>query len=129
VDFSCIYPTLCALTGLPLPPHLDGRDITALLKEPSAAWAFPALTTYGFKNHAVRDENWRYIHYANGDEELYHDAEDPLEYVNLAGRPEFAARKAELAAFLPKSDAPDLPINRAGKKKSKKDRNKDLGEK
>lgn len=128
VDFSCIYPTLCSLTGLPLPAHLDGRDITPLLKDPSAAWAQPALTTQGFKNHTVRSEAWRYIRYATGDEELYHDAEDPLEYTNLAGKPEFAARKAELAAFLPKSDAPGLPRSGGGKKKSGKGKKKGPGE-
>ena len=118
VDFSCIYPTLCSLAGRPLPAHLDGRDITPLLKDPAAPWAQPALTTQGFKNHTVRSEAWRYIRYANGDEELYHDAEDPLEYANLAGKSEFAARKSELAAFLPKADAADLPQGREGKKKA-----------
>jgi arylsulfatase A-like enzyme len=120
VDFSCIYPTLCTLASLPLPAHLDGRDITPLLRDPSAAWAHAAVTTQGFKNHAVRSEGWRYIRYASGDEELYHDAEDPLEYVNLASRPEHAVRKAELAALLPKTDAPDLPKNGGGKKKEGK---------
>jgi arylsulfatase A-like enzyme len=128
VDFSCIYPTLCSLAGLPLPAHLDGRDITPLLKAPAAAWAQPALTTQGFKSHTVRTEAWRYIRYGSGDEELYHDAEDPLEYVNLAGKPEFAARKAELAAFLPKADAPDLPKSGGGKKKSGKGKKKGPGE-
>lgn len=115
VDFSCIYPTLCALSGLALPPHLEGRDITPLLRDPAAAWDLPAVTTQGFKNHTVRSEAWRYIRYANGDEELYHNDKDPLEYANLAENPEYAAQKAELAAFLPKHDAPDLPKTRGGK--------------
>lgn len=109
VDFSSIYPTLCSLAGLPLPAHLDGRDITVLLKNPRVAWDAPAITTYGFQNHAVRSEGWRYIRYANGDEELYHNAVDPHEYTNLAGLAEHAARKNELAQWLPKSDAPNLP--------------------
>jgi arylsulfatase A-like enzyme len=109
VDFTCIYPTLCALTGLPLPAYLEGRDISSLLKNPQAAWDWPAITTHGFKNHTVRTADWRYIRYANGDEELYHHAADPLEYTNLANRAEFAVRKAELAKWLPKTDAQDLP--------------------
>ena len=115
VDFSCIYPTLCKLTGLSLPMHLDGSDITPLLKDPAAPWAQPALTTQGFKNHAVRSEAWRYIRYGNGEEELYHDAVDPFEYENLAGKAEFAAKKDEMVAFLPKNDASDLPKTRSGK--------------
>ena len=47
--------------------------------------------------------------YANGEEELYDSSADPLEYVNLAGRTEYAARKAELAAHLPQRNAANLP--------------------
>src|SRR4051812_3683185 len=123
VDFTCIYPTLCELTGQSLPTHLEGRSIVPLLKNPQAAWDFPAVTTQGFKNHAVRSDGWRYIHYANGDEELYDDDHDPLEYKNLAKLANFADRKTELAKWLPKSDAPSLPSRRGqgkqGKAKSK----------
>jgi arylsulfatase A-like enzyme len=104
VDYTSIYPTLCALLGIKAPGHLDGRDISALLKNPRAAWDFPAITTHGFKNHAVRSNGWRYIRYENGDEELYDATADPLEYVNLAGQVEQAARKVELAHWLPKTD-------------------------
>jgi arylsulfatase A-like enzyme len=69
----------------------------------------PAITTHGFRNHTVRTEDWRYIRYADGSEELYHNAQDPLEYTNLAGHTEHQAKKAELAKWLPKSDAKDLP--------------------
>ena len=65
-------------------------------------------------NHAVRSEEWRYIRYADGGEELYHEIADPYEYVNLAAKPEMAAKKAELAAFLPKTDAANLPRGKGG---------------
>lgn len=115
VDFSCIYPTLCALTGVPTPRHLEGRAITSLLKQPDAPWDLPAITTHGYRNHAVRSNGWRYIRYENGEEELYDSTNDPLEYANLAQRPDFAARKAELAQWLPKTDADDLPQRRGGR--------------
>ena len=120
IDYSSIYPTLCELAGLPLPSHLDGHSLAPLLKNPKAAWEFPAVTTQGIKNHTVRDDNWRYIRYANGDEELYDDQHDPLEYTNLAKKPEYADRKAELAKWLPKSDAPDLPMSRGQGKQAGK---------
>ena len=119
VDYTSIYPTLSALAGLPLPEYLDGRDITPLLKNPQAKWDVPAITTHGFKNHTVRSEDWRYIRYENGDEELYHDAADPHEYKNLAGSAEHAAQKAELAKWLPKTDAPNLPFSRGEGKGAK----------
>lgn len=114
VDYSSVYPTTLALAGIPIPSHADGKDISSLLRDPSSAWSQPAITTYGRGNHAVRSEDWRYIRYANGDEELYHDAKDPLEYVNLATKPEFASKKAELAAYLPRTEKPDLPRTRGG---------------
>lgn len=121
VDYSGIYPTLCELTGLPLPKHLDGRSLAPLLRDPKSAWDLPAITTHGLKNHTVRTEGWRYIRYATGDEELYDEAADLLEYTNLANRSEHVARKTELAKWLPKSDAPNLPSADGGgaKKKAK----------
>lgn len=121
VDFMSIFPTLTDLCGIPTPKHVEGRSIRALLANPAAAWDTPAVTTYRYKNHAVRSAGWRYIRYANGDEELYDAAKDPNEYVNLAGRPEFAARKVELATFLPRTDAVETaaPASGGGKKKNR----------
>ena len=112
VDFTCIYPTLCELTGQSLPTFLEGHSILPLLKNPQAAWGIPAVTTQGFKNHTVRSEGWRYIRYANGDEELYDETADPFEYTNLAKRRKYAERKTELAKWLPNTDAPELPKTR-----------------
>ena len=68
------------------------------------------MTTHGRNNHAVRDERWRYIRYADGSQELYdHDA-DPLEWKNLAGDAQYTAVKNKLAAWLPKVNAPDARI-------------------
>jgi arylsulfatase A-like enzyme len=108
VDFMTLYPTLMELCGLPIPPHVQGKSIAPLLRNPDAAWNLPALTTYRFKNHAVRTEGWRLIRYADGGEELYDEGRDPYEWTNLAGRAEFAQTKAELAAHLPAEDHPDI---------------------
>lgn len=122
VDYVGIYPTLCELTGLPLPKHLDGTSLVPLLKDSQSAWGLPAVTTHGYKNHTVRSEGWRYIRYANSEEELYDETNDPLEYTNLAANPTYASRKTELAKFLPKHDADNLPGagGNGGKKKKPK---------
>lgn len=124
IDFMCIFPTLTDLCGIPTPKHNEGESIRALLANPQAPWDKPGVTTYRYKNHTVRSAGWRYIRYANGDEELYDETKDPNEYVNLAAKPEFAAKKVELAKYLPKSDAPDPTRSEdepkgAGKKKRK----------
>lgn len=108
VDFLTIYPTLTELCGIPTPKHVEGKSIVPLLKNPKGEWNSPALTTYNFRNHAVRTEGFRYIRYANGDEELYDEAADPYEWKNLAQDPKFATEKSRLAKFLPREDAPDI---------------------
>jgi arylsulfatase A-like enzyme len=129
VDYLSIYPTLCELTGLPQPKHLEGRSILPLLKNPQSAWDLPAITTHGFQNHTVRTEGWRYIRYANGDEELYDESADPLEYVNLAGHTEHAARKKELSKWLPEVNAPGLPDGRGDDANKNKQKNKNKNKK
>src|SRR5262249_36808636 len=87
--------------GLPVPKHVQGQSIRALLVDPQAKWDQPALTTYLYNNHAVRTERWRYIRYADGSEELYdHDA-DPREWTNLARDARYATVRQESARWLP----------------------------
>jgi arylsulfatase A-like enzyme len=108
IDFMTVYPTLCDLAGIPIPKHVEGQSIRSLLSDPAAAWDKPALTTHKFKNHAVRDETFRYIRYAEGDDELYNHATDPNEWTNLATRPEYAEVKKKLAASFPRQDHADI---------------------
>jgi len=115
VSLIDLYPTLLDLAGLPTRPDLEGVSLVPLLKNPTAPWERPALTTKGFKNHALRSERWRYIRYADGSEELYdHDA-DPLEQTNVASRPEFASVKADFQKWFPKKDEPLNPKAGGGK--------------
>ncbi|MDQ3439205.1 MAG: sulfatase [Planctomycetota bacterium] len=114
VDLMSIYPTLMDLCGLPTPAHVEGKSIRPLLKDSKSAWDTPSVTTFLFNNHAVRDDGWRYIRYADGSEELYDHAADPLEHTNLAAKPEHAARKQELAKSIPTKNAPDV----GGKKRA-----------
>ena len=109
VDFMSIYPTLTDLAGIPTPKHIEGKSFRSLLANPQAEWSLPAITTFGFNNHAVRTEGWRYIRYANGDEELYDETADPKEWTNLANRPEHAEKKTQLAALLPTTNVPEAP--------------------
>jgi len=123
VDLMSLYPTLCSLAGLERPEHVSGHDITPLLKNPAADWAYPAITTHGRGNHAVRTETHRYIRYANGDEELYHNAKDPYEWTNLATNPEYDSLKAKLATWLPKEEVAE-PKHGKSKKKTGEKKNK-----
>lgn len=100
VDLMGLYPTLADLAGLPA-PEVEGVTLRPLLEDAGAAWTRPALITWGPGNHAVRDHRWRYIRYADGSEELYDHAADPMEWTNLADRPEHARIKRDLARWMP----------------------------
>lgn len=104
VSLLDLYPTLCELTGLSRPEHLDGRSLVPLLIDPSTPREAPAITAMGEgagASYAIRTNRWRYIRYANGSEELYDHQNDPHEWTNLAGRPELAATQKSLAAQVP----------------------------
>jgi arylsulfatase A-like enzyme len=105
-----LYPTLLALCGLPAPEtqELDGHDLTPILRGESEERGRPVLSTFGQGNHSIRDRRFRYIRYANGEEELYDHDRDPHEWRNLAARPAYEAVKARMAAWLPEHDAPEI---------------------
>jgi arylsulfatase A-like enzyme len=112
VSLMDLYPTLAELAGLEIPQHVEGRSLVPLLEDPERAWDFPAITTYGYDNHAVRTERYRYIRYSDGSEELYDHASDPNEWTNLAGESEYAGVKEALRRALPTRNAANLAPRR-----------------
>jgi len=114
VDFMSIYPTLCELAGLERPKHVEGVSIKPLLANPAADWNTPGITTFHRGNHSIRSEQWRYIRYTDGGDELYNHRHDPYEWTNLASRAEHAVAKAELIKWLPATNKAELPRRGAG---------------
>jgi iduronate 2-sulfatase len=49
-----------------------------------------AITTYGRNNHAVRDENFRYIRYEDSSEKLYDHSDDENEGHNVTDKNELS---------------------------------------
>lgn len=99
VSMTAIGATLAELCGLP------GRwgnvpSFTRLLSDPSDSSSPPAVTALN-RHLTLCTDRWRYIHYHDGDEELYDLGRDPLEWTNLASSPQHRATKAQLAAQLP----------------------------
>jgi len=104
-----MYPTLLELCGLPARKELEGHSLTPQLEDASARRRWPAITTHNRGNHAVRSENWRYVHYADGSEELYDMQADPNEWHNLAATPQHAGVLARHRRFLPELDRQPAP--------------------
>ena len=109
VELLSLYPSLIDLCQLAPNDKLEGTSLKPLLESPEVEWPHVAISTLGQNNHAIRDERWRYIRYADGSEELYDHESDPNEWTNLAASeltPPAAAAKERLQQHLPKTNLP-----------------------
>jgi len=104
-----LYPTLIELCGLKSRNDLEGVSLIPQLQNAKAKRERPAITSHNQGNHGVRSERWRYIRYADGTEELYDHQNDPHEWTNLVGDPQFAAVIEEHRKWLPRIDRPPAP--------------------
>ncbi len=104
-EMLSIYPTLLDLCGLPAYERNEGKTLVPVMlneKEDGGAWA---ITTFGMNNHAVRTEDFRYIQYEDGGEELYDHNNDPNEWTNQANNTELSRTKRSLKQQIPKINA------------------------
>ncbi|MDZ7633455.1 MAG: DUF4976 domain-containing protein [Bacteroidales bacterium] len=104
-----VFRLLLSLCGLPAKEGLDGHDMTPLLTDALAEWIYPAVSEIQIGNAAVRSQNWRYIRYNDGTEELYDRSNDPNEWYNLAGDPQYKQVIEEHRKWVPASFAETMP--------------------
>lgn len=108
VSLQDIYPTLLELCGLPPRGDIAGNSLAPLLRQPNRKWKFPAITSIFTGDLAVSWENWRYLRYQDGGEELYDLSVDPHEWTNVADDPKFSKIKALLKSRLPEDPSPKV---------------------
>jgi iduronate 2-sulfatase len=99
-----LYPTLCELTGLPLPDHLQGQSFATLLRDPNAEWKTAAVGRFG-NGDTIRTDGFRFTEYRDGkgrltSRMLYEHKADHGENANVVAAEKATA--AELAEQLGK---------------------------
>lgn len=102
VNLLSLYPTLTELSGVPEKGTNDGPSVVPLLENAEADWPHVSITYLGRPgNYGLSGRRYRYIAYDNGDEELYDIDTDRYEWTNLAAKPEFAEKIADLKSHVP----------------------------
>jgi len=95
-EYIDIYPTLADLLKLKnVPTYLEGKSFAKVVNNPSKPFRshVEAVVSRGdMLGRMVKNEKWRYIEWDKGQKgcELYDQVNDPVEYNNLANRPEYA---------------------------------------
>ena len=105
VSLQDIYPTLLDICGLPSRPDIGGNSLVPLLRNPETKWDHGAVTFVFTGDLSVSWENWRYISYQDGGEELYDLNKDPHEWNNLATDPACFEIKKKMKSKLPTNPA------------------------
>ena len=95
VSLLDLYPTICELTGTPLPTfedgsnYLDGKSIVPILDNPDNNWERPVLISFEsednkegscFPQLAVRSEKFKYIRYASDGGDPYDECDADSSY-------------------------------------------------
>ncbi len=114
VSLIDLYPTLTDVCGLAPDGGLEGESLAGPLSDPASASDRDVFLPYMTPGaYAVINQEWRYIRYDDGTEELYDVKSDPNEWENLAGVQALASVKAELRSSAAGQFAPPgLPRNR-----------------
>ncbi len=104
VEFVDIYPTLCELSGLTSPEHLDGDSLVPVINDTATVIKDATYSRY-MSGDSVRSENYLYTEWTNDEggfvsRMLYDHEADPGENRNIAELPENNAVVSRLSKML-----------------------------
>jgi choline-sulfatase len=111
VSLVSVVPTLLELCGVAIPAGLDGESLVQDLRAPQQTRDTVIYSEYGLHSKLakamVRADDFKYITYAHeAPDQMFNLREDPEEMNNLAMRPEFASKAAQMKAKIRAWHAP-----------------------
>ncbi len=80
---------------------LDGVSLVPWLEDPKRVRDLPAIIVHELQHISVRDERYRLIRYKEESRELYETLNNPNEWDNLIGNPEYSSVDRSLASYIP----------------------------
>jgi len=96
-----LYPSMCELTGMPVPESVEGRSFVPVLRGHADAIHDQTFGYFRDVQRMIRTDRWKLIHYpAIGRRQLFDLAADPLERYDLSADARHAAVLADLGARL-----------------------------
>ncbi|MEY3369566.1 MAG: hypothetical protein RLZZ361_236 [Cyanobacteriota bacterium] len=101
VSLIDIFPSLNELCNLPALNDLDGYSLVNLMNHKEHKREMPVITVQDFGNYAIRNDNWKYIKYIDGSEELYKIDIDSNEFHNLAQIDKYQVYKNYFKKYIP----------------------------
>lgn len=101
INLSDIFPTLCELTGTPIPATVQAKSLVPLLRHQTDRIHDHAYGTFTDTQRMICDERWKYILYPKvGREQLFDLQNDPNEMHDLSTESAHAAKRDDLKARL-----------------------------
>lgn len=114
-EFTDVFPTLCELSGLPIPKYLDGISLVPAIDRPASPlreYAFSQYPRQGatIMGYSIRTSNYRYTEWMKDSyrtnipydqkysiaSEMFDYSKDPMETKSLIGDPQYAKQQQEM---------------------------------
>ncbi|MEQ8849173.1 sulfatase [Botrimarina sp.] len=104
VELIDLYPTLCELTGVPAPGHLQGKSFVPLMADPTLPGKAAAYMR-NTRGAAIVTPESLYAEYDSGAEMLFDHRNDLDEDVNVVSQPERAETVSRMRALMAQIEA------------------------
>ena len=102
-----VVPTLLSIAGLPIPPHIEGEDMSKAITDDAVADEKAALIINAVPFAAIKEpyrgiytRRYAYFKKLDGPWLLYDNLEDSLQMNNLANKPGYEQLQTEMEAIL-----------------------------